>query len=1142
MASQSQRLTTDEAPLHIGLAELDQAVRAADSAAILVPPRILRRVIKQDGRIGGIGLRVPHRKSYVIGREELLSIVELAELDLRPETELAEIVILIARPSAQRLASSKADEILTKYWRLLFHARIHFAFDGLMMDGRLGPAVVAQRIGQIGRTEFDEIRGVLGKENFLLPPQTDVGTYVEFAAVYFELRYFAPGLVGWYFPGIQNLGSVDTILREDVDADLLFGATRLAGAADPSSLVGAPNSEPVVVEPELPPQPSFLPSARMYQRLMERADQMELVRNPVGAALLRLRAVRYGQPEQARHSQAAARADVLQLADRLRAALGFPSSEGEEWSRALLAVLKQSSRATWTAEARLLYNLQKVCVDHERGLYALDLWGWAKALGRRPIKRPLPGQRDVLMAKHLRAAASRLSSTRLPPRARARLDALLQSAVHRAETSLRARFRPLIERILDEVKLTPRNLPERVARKKMVHELLDAIVDRGFLTMGDLRDALSRNNLKLPDLSNRKQLLWGDQLLQADRQLAIALNGVYRRGEIYLRVPQRLSSLAFGTPPGRFFTRHIALPFGGALLLLEAVNHLVTLTTYWFGPREFHMLPSWKAKNLGRAIRARVPWVLLLGAFIWGLIHQRAFRGACLNVIWWTGRFLRTIFVTGPAWLLRLPWIHAVINSAYFRLARRYMLKPLVLSGLIAVTCKLTGYPLTVEEYLGLFVVIDLLINSRLGRKLDEIITDWAVHTWERLQIHVFATLFRWIVEVFARLLVNVERLLYAVDEWLRFRAGENRFITGAKIVLGVVWLFVHYVIRFCINLLIEPQINPIKHFPVVTVSHKIIAPLLLRDLELYLVPFLGVWAPFASTAITLALPGIPGFLVWELKENWRLYAANRTPDLKPIMIGHHGEEMLQFMRPGFRSGTLPKLYAKLRHAGRKSLWTGNWKATGKHRDSLHRVEEHIRRFVDREFLALLAESPGWSAGLLTTGEIKLGTNCIEIELYCPRLAEDSLWLRFEERSGWLVASVAERGWLGLLTERQWQTLANALAGFYKMAGVHLVREQIETRLLPSGSTYDVREDGLVITTPTGASRLYMLHEGRPRAGDKPGERIERATDDPEPLVFAADPISWRRWVTTWDLDQFPQVAPFRVLEGVCLLPGDAAF
>src|SRR5262249_56888088 len=126
------------------------------------------------------------------------------------------------------------------------------------------------------------------------------------------------------------------------------------------------------------------------------------------------------------------------------------------------------ARGIWTAEARMLYDLQKVCVDHERGIYSLDVVGWATSLGKQPIKRMLPGQRDVLVSKHLRSAMHRLPSAQISNRARSRLAALLQAATHRAEGNLRARFKPLVEAALDKVKLLPQNPPEHVARKKLV--------------------------------------------------------------------------------------------------------------------------------------------------------------------------------------------------------------------------------------------------------------------------------------------------------------------------------------------------------------------------------------------------------------------------------------------------------------------------------------------------------------------------------------------------------------------------------------------------------------------------------------------------------------------------------------------------
>ena len=45
------------------------------------------------------------------------------------------------------------------------------------------------------------------------------------------------------------------------------------------------------------------------------------------------------------------------------------------------------------------------------------------------------------------------------------------------------------------------------------------------------------------------------------------------------------------------------------------------------------------------------------------------------------------------------------------------------------------------------------------------------------------------------------------------------------KGVLGTVWFAVAYVLRIYVNLLIEPTVNPVKHFPVVTVAAKLILP-----------------------------------------------------------------------------------------------------------------------------------------------------------------------------------------------------------------------------------------------------------------------------------------------------------------------------
>ena len=67
----------------------------------------------------------------------------------------------------------------------------------------------------------------------------------------------------------------------------------------------------------------------------------------------------------------------------------------------------------------------------------------------------------------------------------------------------------------------------------------------------------------MPDLAGPAEFFRGDRLLEADRALAEALDGVHRRGEVYLRWFQRLSSDA-GT---------LADPAPGQLDRLISIQH-----------------------------------------------------------------------------------------------------------------------------------------------------------------------------------------------------------------------------------------------------------------------------------------------------------------------------------------------------------------------------------------------------------------------------------------------------------------------------------------------------------------------------------------------------------------------------------------
>src|SRR5262249_20434279 len=137
-------MTTTAPPLTIE--ELEHVLRAANPGALLLPPRRLRRVIKEDRNLGGLGLQVPHRHSHTIGRDRLLELLPRDELGVPPEQHLPATLLLLPRPDPDDLARKPRGALLRRYWRLLFHARIHAVLERQLAEGRLTSAMVAERI------------------------------------------------------------------------------------------------------------------------------------------------------------------------------------------------------------------------------------------------------------------------------------------------------------------------------------------------------------------------------------------------------------------------------------------------------------------------------------------------------------------------------------------------------------------------------------------------------------------------------------------------------------------------------------------------------------------------------------------------------------------------------------------------------------------------------------------------------------------------------------------------------------------------------------------------------------------------------------------------------------------------------------
>lgn len=1185
------------------ITELRRAVRQARTDAFLVEPRVVRRIIRELHGFARLSTWIPHTEVLVANAQDVQALAHPDELGLGDFQSLPEHLILVAQPEEHELSQHSMQDLLQMMWKRLYHGCIDIHLQEQVRTGVLTRDAVHERIDQLGQVEFDEAHAVLQTEVRLFDPDSHVESFCEFSAIYHQMVMFSPDLLPIWFPSLSETSPVLTIISQDFDAKQLFESSQLYGATIPDRTSGATNDETALASEResWTDGLQWKPSPRRHARLMKSHDRWMERGNTVAAAVLAMRAAAAATTEEEKQAATElATSDIKLLANRLREALNFSESDLDDWEKSLGELLTNSVIGFWNSDKRLLYDLQKVCLDHERTIYQVDLVKWIVSRGRRPIRRPLTNIREVMMAKHLGLSAARLVSVRLSGTERERLSRLLHEAADLAEHQMRDRMRATVHQTIRDVGLNPRSVPEQVACDKMVEESLDCITERGYLTMGYLRDAISRNDLKLPDLTDPKDLIRGDHLLRTDDRLDVSLDGVYRRGEFYLRWLQVVSSLAFGTRIGRFATLFLAIPFGGAVMIVVGLEHMLdvlskpdevppladasdsaapatpvvtktaedatsetptttdeTATTEPPSDQPALVLTHLEDANtvplalaeIGHTATVEqstkaseaepkplrpaytffcdhtVELSLVIGVLLMGVIHLPTFRAVCQMAVRQVWKLFRKIVYDLPLKLLHLPLVQQLWKAKWLVWVRRHVINPVLIVAFFGclIPWILGRTTLNLLWVATISFALSAVVNSRLGRDAEELTAEWLANAWYDLRSRFLMAFLDWIIDFFKWLLNTLERFIYAVDEWLRFHSGETWMSVVAKAVLGVVWSFVSFLLRIYVNLLIEPTLHPVKHFPVVTVAHKIFLPVILvieHQMREMLTPYLGVALAGPITWFNIVfLPGIFGFLVWELKENWRLYASNRVPSLGPVIIGSHGENGGRLLKPGFHSGTLPKVFNNLRKIETKDASFHRFSQRRALSEALEHVERDIHRFIDRDLVRLLSYCEVWSQNPVRCDRIHAASNSFLVQLSCQNIDGLPLHLLFEEQSGWLVATISEHGWLDNSTPEMQHSFETALRGLYAKAGVDLVREQLERQMV-GRHPYDVRTHGLVIWPDRQFDReisvdLHRRHQIRPTPpalaasyGFVPLSR--------EVLVFAENKTRWNEWKQVW--------------------------
>lgn len=715
------------------------------------------------------------------------------------------------------------------------------------------------------------------------------------------------------------------------------------------------------------------------------------------------------------------------LGDLLAAKWKLDPDEGRALER-LVTRLGTGSTDARGARARraVLENLEQVLLESRATYYQSRPLAWLLTLGRARARRILPFQASLKALRSLDTALGRIERLGWPIAELEQSVAAVLALSSRIADHLQRQLKPNLRQALREAGFTPSTHREEVAFHKLLCELLDVIQHRRHLKFTDMRDIVARNVMRLPDLSLR-ELTRGDRLARFDRSAARALPGVYKPGEIYIKGLQQLAAPLFGTPAGRLLLRHLILPVGAALLGLTTLDVIVGLIS---SSGSHIQQPGILSVTLA---------ALAINAGAYTHIGRQTLRVMLRGL--WLG--LRLLLFDGLRRLLRWRPINRLLDTDVARGLDRNLLRPFLVGAcfmvpVVALVDLIEGS--WIEPSVSLVALTlalgTLMRNTPAGKRFLDDVASATGRALHRLNQTLVAGAIQEMMRFFKELTRRFQQGLHRIEERLSHHLGESGLQLALKSLLVPLWRPLEALVQFYVTVLVEPQINPIKHFPLVTIAHKILLPflpLITTFLASLLDPFVPEWIslPFITLTVLL-LPGLAGFLVWELKENWKIYAANHGalhPDLglgrglqplrrvdlasapvEPAIVGGHGETMRSFLRRGFHTGTLPKALDRLRAVLRTEIHN---EAETPHRlrdaqRHLAEVERVICLLCDRELAYALrrrCKDPECGLVRIETGRPRLSTSAFELTVeLAARNADElvslELWIRI-----WLLDS-----------------------------------------------------------------------------------------------------------------------------------------
>lgn len=731
---------------------------------------------------------------------------------------------------------------------------------------------------------------------------------------------------------------------------------------------------------------------------------------------------------------------VAQLLEELQ----LPQEDQSNFVQMLRYLLYASHNQEDPIARYILMDLERSSQEAKRQFFGLNFRQWFFSWGKQPLRRTFLFYPKLRRVYRLNLALSKLRRLKLSPQEYSRYEQILEKVVYRFEKQLQEEIKSNLVLIFEQVQLAPKKYSEKVAFFQVQEEIAQHIVARHQLNFMDLRDILSRNDLKFSDWQTFRDLRLQDVFSQLDAKLYEHFKDVYTRGEIYLKGLHLLSGLFFGTPTGRFFVRYFFFPFGVSLCFLVILQYFV-----------FPSVQAWKNEVILTS-HTLFSFAFLVGILFltqWGqkFLH---FLGAFFkNGFWFFSLGFKFLFSSLPLFVVRKidHWIP-------YRL-RTNILSPITFS----LMCSLFFYWYLIPEelihtiwhpiaFFSLLSVLLFLINplwQDVKRKV-RLFTLEISHIWLK---NMFLSFLKWILKGCHLFLWLVEKTIYGIQQHLRFQKGEWFLTTIFKSVLSFIFFWPTYLTRFYTRIFLEPQVNPLK-FPAVSLTYKVWFPIALtfvkqheKTLDALVFPELillnhGIAYWFVQFHAFI-FTGCFGFLVWELKQNWGLYQANRPKIISKSAVLENGDTLPELLYTGPSPGKIPALYQKLRNTLKLDHETDLLRIRTIE-TQLQEMRRHLYHFAKKHLLYGLKSHAVFEGVPFKIKTIRLFVGGLFVSIKIGTEENAYLMLHFEIKNERLyVFSKLSEGANNRLSALQKEYLDLVLFAFYKKAGVSWIEEQI---------------------------------------------------------------------------------------------------